>query len=275
MSGVTSTVSDQLMRVLDAPAWLAYATVFALVFVEDALFVGFFVPGETLAILGGVAANLGHVSLAAMITVVVVAAVAGDSVGYEVGRHLGPRLLETRPLRRHRDRLTSAQGQLARRGGTAVFLARWTAFLRAVTPALAGASGLRYRTFAVWNGLGGLAWGGTCVVAGYLAGRSFGRVESWLGRGAAVVAACVALGLAGAWHLRRRRRRQEAALEPDRTGASAFHHAQAADTPFDVPLEERSGEPAALGAVPALGGVGQHPVPGEERGEQAEGLGGR
>ncbi|MGB7817736.1 MAG: VTT domain-containing protein, partial [Ornithinibacter sp.] len=129
MSIVTSAVSDQLMRVLDAPAWLAYATVFALVLVEDALFVGFLVPGETLAILGGVAANLGHVSLAAMITVVVVAAVVGDSVGYEVGRHLGPRLLESRPLRRHRDRIVSAQAQLARRGGAAVFAARWTAFL--------------------------------------------------------------------------------------------------------------------------------------------------
>jgi membrane-associated protein len=55
--------------------------------------VGFVVPGETAAVLGGVAASLGHASLAVMMVSVVAAAIVGDSVGYEVGRHFGPRLV--------------------------------------------------------------------------------------------------------------------------------------------------------------------------------------
>src|SRR5215831_2870498 len=106
-----------------------YGMVGLLVFAEDALFVGFVLPGETAAVLGGVAASLGHVSLALITATVVAAAVIGDSVGYQVGRGFGPRLLSARPLRRRRDQLESAEASLARRGGLAVFLARFVAFL--------------------------------------------------------------------------------------------------------------------------------------------------
>ena len=105
-----------------------YLVVAAFVFAEDALFVGFVLPGETAAILGGVAAHDGRASLPAMIAVVVVAAVIGDSVGYEVGRRFGPGLLRTRPLRRHAHRLDDARSLLRRRGGWAVVLGRFTAF---------------------------------------------------------------------------------------------------------------------------------------------------
>lgn len=129
------------------------------VFIEDALFVGFVVPGETAALLGGVAAQMGHLPLAAVIATVVVAAIAGDTVGYEVGRHLGPRLLRLRAFDNRRARLDRAQDFLARRGGMAVLLGRWVAFFRAVMPALAGASRMPYRTFLTYNAIGGLVWG--------------------------------------------------------------------------------------------------------------------
>jgi len=74
----------------------------AVVFSEDALFVGFVIPGETAAVLGGVAVSLGHASLAVMMVTVVAGAIIGDSVGYEVGRHLGPRLVAGRMLRNRR-----------------------------------------------------------------------------------------------------------------------------------------------------------------------------
>ncbi len=155
------------------------------VFAEDALFVGFVLPGETVAILGGVAANRGHVSLAAVIAVVVVAAIVGDSVGYEVGRHLGPRILGLRVLRRpqRQRRLADAQELLARRGGSAVFLGRWVAFFRAVMPALAGTARMPYPKFLAFNAAGGLVWGTAVVLAGYLAGASYAKVEKALGPG--------------------------------------------------------------------------------------------
>ncbi|MBD3782064.1 MAG: DedA family protein [Micrococcales bacterium] len=203
-------VSALLEQILGQPAWVVYLVVGLLVFVEDALFVGFVVPGETAAILGGVTAVLGHTSLPWVAVVVVATAIVGDSVGYEVGRLLGPRVVELRMLRRARSRVEGAQSFLVRRGAVSVFLARWTAFLRAVVPALAGSSRLPYPTFLLWNAIGGLAWGLTCVVGGYVAGRSYQRLEQWLGTGALVVVGLVVVG-AVVIHLRRRSREGQAA----------------------------------------------------------------
>ncbi|MGN6612971.1 MAG: DedA family protein [Angustibacter sp.] len=196
--------------VLGAPGWLVILVVTAVVFAEDALFVGFVIPGETAAVLGGVAAQRGHVALAAVIVAVVLAAVVGDTVGYEVGKHLGPRILQLKMLRKHGRRLDDARGFLARRGGTAVLLGRWVAFFRAVMPALAGASRMRYPTFLAWNAGGGVLWGVAVVVAGYLAGASYAQVEKTIGRGGAAVAAVVAVIALVVWRIRRHRAARDA-----------------------------------------------------------------
>lgn len=201
-------LTDLLERLLAVPAPVVLAVVGILVFIEDALFVGFVVPGETVAILGGVAASLGHVPLWAVLTVVVVAAIVGDSVGFEVGRRLGPWLMATRLLVRHADRLDDARALLARRGGWAVVLGRWVAFFRAVMPALAGSTDMRYRTFLVFNALGGVLWATAVVVGGYLAGTSYQAVADALGTGGAVlVGLAVVVGFV-VWQVRRRRATQ-------------------------------------------------------------------
>ncbi|KAA0021705.1 DedA family protein [Antrihabitans cavernicola] len=192
-------------RVLDvSPIWV-FLVVGAIVFAEDALFVGFVLPGETAAIIGGVDASRGHVNLIAMIVVVVAAAIIGDTVGYEVGKHGGPRIMEMSVLDKHRDRLEKAQDMLARRGGIAVFLGRFTAFFRAVMPALAGLSRMPYRRFVTYNALGGLTWGIGCVLLGFAAGNSYEAVAKTAGRvSALVVAAIVVIGIV-IWQVRKRR----------------------------------------------------------------------
>lgn len=198
MSGIIDSV-------LGAPAWAVLGIVGLIVFAEDALFVGFVIPGETAAILGGVAAHRGHVPLAAVIAVVIIAAIVGDSVGYEVGKHLGPRLLRWRVLDRHRKRLNDAQDFLARRGGTAVLLGRWVAFFRAVMPALAGTARMPYPTFLAFNATGGIVWGAAVVVAGYLAGASYAQVEKAIGRDGALTVLAVALLALAVWRIRSHR----------------------------------------------------------------------
>jgi membrane protein DedA with SNARE-associated domain len=179
-----------------------------LVFAEDAVFVGFVIPGETAAVIAGVAAGLGDLPLPLAITVVVVAAIVGDSVGYEVGRlFFGPRVLTSRFLGPHRHRVERAQAFLRRRGGIAVFLGRFTAFFRAMMPALAGASHMPYRRFLVWNAVGGLVWGTVFVVVGYVAGASYHQVEHQVGRGIAVALAAIVIGLILAWRIRAHRRK--------------------------------------------------------------------
>ena len=203
--GHPGPVSSLVAGLLATHGVTVYLLVGLLVFAEDALFVGFVLPGETAAILGGVAASHGHASLLTVAVVVVVAAILGDSVGYEVGRLFGPRLLGLRPVRRHEARLAKATDLLARRGGTAVFLGRFTAFFRATMPALAGAARMRYPRFLAFNAAGGLVWGTGVVLLGFAAGDSYRQLEVLLGRTSAVVVAMVVAAALLVWHLRRRR----------------------------------------------------------------------
>ena len=198
-------MSAVLESILGAPAWIVYVAVGLVVFAEDALFLGFVIPGETVAILGGVAASRGHVSVVAVTIVVISAAIVGDSVGYEIGKHWGVRLLDLRVFAKHRRRLQDAQGFLARRGGGAVFLGRWVAFFRAVMPALAGTAKMPYRTFLAFNAAGGIVWGTVVVLVGYLAANSYAQIERTIGRDAALVALVVVLTAVVVWQVRRRR----------------------------------------------------------------------
>ena len=198
-------MSSLVEHVLGVPGVWVYVIVGALVLAEDALFVGFVIPGETAAVLGGVDASRGHVHLTVMIAVVVGAAIIGDSVGYEVGRVAGARILKARMLERHQRRLADAQALLVRRGGAAVLLGRSVAFLRAVMPALAGTSRMPYRRFLVFNAIGGIIWGVGFVLLGYLAGDSYRTVEKAVGRGVAFAVAALALALLAFWLVRRHR----------------------------------------------------------------------
>ena len=203
-------MSDLLDRILGLDPVLILVVTGLLVFAEDAIFIGFVVPGETAAVLAGVGAGLGDVALPLSILVVVLAAILGDSVGYEVGRlFFGPRVLTSRLLAPHRHRIERAQAFLRRRGGIAVFLGRFTAFFRAMMPALAGASEMPYRRFLVWNAIGGIVWGTGFVLLGYAAGASYHQVEHQVGRGVAIALAVIVVGLLVVWRLRSRRRKAD------------------------------------------------------------------
>ena len=197
-----------LNQLLNLPAPVVLAAVGGLVFCEAAVFLGFVFPGET-AVVAGFLASTGRVSVVALGVVVVVAAIIGDSVGYEVGRRFGPRLLRTRMFRRHEQRVERARAFLDGRGAPAIFVGRFTAFLRAVTPGLAGLSGMRYRRFLVYNALGGVVWGIGCVVAGYLAGSSYRVSPAISVRVAPRRAAVMVVAALVIWRLSKRRRSSE------------------------------------------------------------------
>ena len=191
------------------PPALVYVVVVLLVFAEDALFVGFVLPGETAAVIGGVLANRGTVSIWALTPLVVLAAIVGDSVGFEVGRHFGERLLNTRPLRRHRTKIDQARALIRRRGPEAVFLGRFVSFFRALMPPLAAISRIPYRKFLLYNALGGLVWGVGFTLLGYFAGAAYSRVEHLVGRILAVFVALVVIVGLIVWRVRRRRADRE------------------------------------------------------------------
>jgi membrane protein DedA with SNARE-associated domain len=214
-----------LHNVLDAiqsvPAAVAYLLIGLLVFGEAAVFIGFVFPGETAVLLGGFLASQGHLDVWTLTTLVVVCAIVGDTVGYEVGKHLGPRVLRLGIFQKHRARLDKAQDMLRRRGGPAVFLGRWTAFFRAVMPGLAGLSQMRYRVFLFWNAMGGIAWGVAFSLIGYFAGASYAKVASSIGKGTALVIAIIVIAGIVVWRVRRRRSERTDEIQPSETAESS------------------------------------------------------
>jgi membrane protein DedA with SNARE-associated domain len=201
MSGIGGLVH----RILELPGGLVLLIAGLAVGLEDALALGFVIPGESVALLAGAAAKLGHVSLTAVLVVVIAAAIIGDTVGYEIGRHVGPSVLRVRFLARRRARIEDARAFLGRRGGSAVFLGRWVAFFRAVIPFLAGTARMPYPRFLAWNAAGGITWGATVVLLGYAAGASYAKVEQAFGRDAAFVVLALVLVAVVVWRIRRHR----------------------------------------------------------------------
>ena len=205
---IVSSVVDEVLKLHGLPA---YSLVGGLAFAEAALFVGFVLPGETAVILGGVLAHQHRVSLTAIAVIAVVGAIAGDSVGYEVGRYFGPWILASRLFARHQGGLERGQDMLRARGGRAVFVARFTAFLRAVMPGLAGTARMPYRRFLVFNAAGGVVWGAGFTLLGYLAGASYTTVQHYAGRASEVILAVIVVVLV---ILVVRHRRRERDAEP-------------------------------------------------------------
>jgi membrane protein DedA with SNARE-associated domain len=186
---------------------VVYGVVGGLVFCEDALFFGFVLPGETAVVLGGVIAGQGRVSIVWLCATVVLAAIVGDFVGYVIGRRVGPAIVDSRPLRPHRDRVDKARDLIQRRGGVAVFLGRFIAFFRAIMPALAGMSRMPRHVFLLFNAAGGLLWGVGFALLGYFAGNAYSRIEHDAGQAVAIAVACAAVLALIVWRVRRRRTR--------------------------------------------------------------------
>jgi membrane protein DedA with SNARE-associated domain len=154
---------------------------------------------------GGVLASQHVVSLPVLFAVVVAAAIVGDSVGFEVGRRFGDRLLGHRAVRKHQTKVDKAHGLLHRHGAIAVFIGRFTALLRALMPALAGSAKMPYGRFLTFNALGGLVWGIGFTTGGYVAGTAFEHIAKWLGRGIGIAVAVFAITALVVWAVRRRR----------------------------------------------------------------------
>ena len=150
-------------------------------FAEAALFVGFILPGETALLIGGVLAHGGVWNVWIFLGASIVAAITGDSVGYEIGKHLGPRIKENafgRFVGEKRWKL--AQAIFDRYHGGAIFFGRAQALLRALVPALAGMNKVPYRIFIKWNATGGIVFSSIVVLLGYQFASSLATLEKYL-----------------------------------------------------------------------------------------------
>jgi membrane protein DedA with SNARE-associated domain len=189
---------------IDIPEHVGYAAVAVFVGVEAS---GIPMPGEAALIAAAVLASQGKLQIELVIAIAATAAIVGDNIGYLLGRRFGRRLMERPGRTKVRRQVALARGEqlFDRHGAKAVFLGRWVALLRIWAAWLAGIAGMRWRSFLLWNALGGIGWAVFFGLLGYWGGEATADLVARLGVGAAVA---IGLGLAGVWgwlHLRQRR----------------------------------------------------------------------
>ncbi|WP_020671426.1 DedA family protein [Amycolatopsis nigrescens] len=183
-----------------------------LVFGECTLGLGFIAPGETgLFILGTTANSVPKFLIMWLVTTV--CAVAGDSVGYLIGKKFGPKIRQTKLIQKHgANGWDKATDVLRRRGAWAVLIAIFVPVLRTLVPAAAGASGLAYRKFLPAVTVGAAGWCALHIGIGAAAGEAAKQIESVVGTGSYVLLGAIVL-IAGALFLRKRKRAKAEAAE--------------------------------------------------------------
>ncbi|MFE9207536.1 DedA family protein [Micromonospora sp. NPDC007230] len=199
------TLLDSLLDRLDTlpPGYVLLAAA-AVLAAEVGLLVGLVLPAATTMLTVGLLARTGRLDLGLALAVTTLAAFAGDQLGYLEGRLLGPRLRRGRLGRWVGERRWQrAETLVAARGGPAVLLGRWTAFVRTLVPRVAGAAGLPYRRFVLFDGLAVAVWVPGTVLLGWAVGEASTALPAAAG---VLVVAAVAAAVGHRFRVRRARR---------------------------------------------------------------------
>jgi membrane protein DedA with SNARE-associated domain len=192
-----------------------YPLLFLVVMAESG---GLPVPGETGLITAGILASSGKLKIELVIVIAATAAIVGDNIGYLIGRKGGRWVLE-RPgafARQRREVLLVGEPFFTRHGPKAVFFGRFVLGLRVWASWLAGATRMPWRSFALWNALGGICWATAIGLIAYFLGRSANNAIKAFGLYGLVAAALALIGLF-VMHRRARARREDSG-EPDEDG---------------------------------------------------------
>ena len=155
-------------------AWGGLVVLFCVVYAETGLFIGFFLPGDSLLVTAGVYASTHphNLNIAVMIPLLCVAAIAGDNTGYWFGRKTGPRLFARNDsLIFKRKHLLSAQEFYSKHGPKTVVMARFVPIVRTFAPIVTGAAEMPYPRFLTFSVIGGIAWISSMSLLGYFVGQ--------------------------------------------------------------------------------------------------------
>lgn len=176
------TLIDWFNRLRDVQALVqtaGYAGLTALIFAETGLFIGFFLPGDSVMVSAGLFAQRGYLSIGLLGSLLTAASIIGDSTGYWIGRATGPRMFRREDSllfkRRH---LIAAHEFYERHGGKAVIIARFMPVIRAFAPVVAGIGQMPYSRYVVYSIAGSVLWVWSMLLLGYSLGRYVPGVAS-------------------------------------------------------------------------------------------------
>lgn len=169
----TLTDPERLILLLSTllTGWLGYTMLFAIVFAETGLLMGFFLPGDSLMFTVGVVAGAGHLNIVTVNLVLMAAAIIGDTVGFWLGRKAGPHIFN-RPDSRffRREHLVRTHQFYEKHGGKTIVYARFIPIIRTFAPFVAGVAEMNYPRFLLFNIFGGIGWVFALTMLGYMLG---------------------------------------------------------------------------------------------------------
>ncbi len=164
---------DELIR------WGGYVALFIIVYAETGLLAGFFLPGDSLLVTAGLLCAVdGVLNIVTVNALLMIAAIAGDTTGYWIGYHLGPRLFNREDsFFFHKNHLDRTRRFYDKHGAKTIVIARFVPIVRTFAPTVAGVGRMEYRRFLVYNVLGGVGWVASMTLAGYFLGNSVPNIE--------------------------------------------------------------------------------------------------
>jgi membrane-associated protein len=154
---------------------VGYIGLILIVFAETGLLFGFFLPGDSLLIAAGLFASRGDIDVAILLSTLTIAAIIGDSVGFFIGKKLGPLLYKKEDSVFFRKKhIRAAHDFYEKHGGKTIIIARFIPIIRTFAPTVAGAADMNYFRFAIFNVVGAFLWVFSMILGGFYLGRTFG-----------------------------------------------------------------------------------------------------
>ncbi len=179
MSILESLAPEQLVKSLGF--YGGHLAIWAIVFAESGLLIGFFLPGDSLLFAAGFLASQGYLNIFALIIGCFVCAVVGDNVGYATGKRFGHKLFSKEDsLFFHKNNIVKAQNFYEKHGTKTIVLARFLPVVRTFAPIVAGIGKMDYPTFFKFNLLGGLVWTSGLSMLGFVLGNVIPDVDKYL-----------------------------------------------------------------------------------------------
>lgn len=166
------TDPDQLIQLLTTVlgGWLGYAALFAIVFAESGLLVGFFLPGDSLLFTVGVVAGAGKLPIVFMIVLLATASILGDGIGFYLGSTLGYKLFQRDSKFFRREYLDRTHAFYEKHGGKTIIYAKFVPIIRTFAAFIAGVGKMQYTRFLAFNVIGAIGWVTSMIVLGYVLG---------------------------------------------------------------------------------------------------------
>lgn len=170
---------SRLYHFEDLIRWGGYFVLFVIIFSETGLLAGFFLPGDSLLVTAGVIAAIdGTLNIWLLGVLLSFAAIAGDTVGYWIGYHAGPRIFSREDsFLFHKNHLIRTQKFYDKYGAKTIVIARFVPIVRTFAPTVAGVGRMSYQRFFVYNVIGGIGWVFSMTLGGFFLGHSIPDIE--------------------------------------------------------------------------------------------------